>query len=128
MAAIMLQTIPSFYAKNSEKCLFISATTYEKYIVCKRLLHRPVQQKVFYHLVNMILYYLETFKSYQRTWIHFASPIRTWTVCIHFSSIHSVEKLLQRVVKCLITCNEQMTLITETREGTECRALQKRYS
>ena len=35
MAAIMLQLIPSFYAKISEKSLFISATTYEKYIVCK---------------------------------------------------------------------------------------------
>ena len=35
MAAIMLQTIPSFYAKISEKSLFISATTFEKYIVCK---------------------------------------------------------------------------------------------
>ena len=31
----MLQTIPSFYTKLSEKCLFISANTYEKYIVCK---------------------------------------------------------------------------------------------
>ena len=35
MAAIMLQTIPSFYAKLSEKSVFISANTYEKYIVCK---------------------------------------------------------------------------------------------
>ena len=35
MAAIMLQTIPSFYAKLSEKSFFISATTYEKYIVFK---------------------------------------------------------------------------------------------
>ena len=35
MAAIMLQTIPSFYAKIAEKSLFISATTYEKYFVCK---------------------------------------------------------------------------------------------
>ena len=35
MAAIMLQSIPSFYAKISEKSLFISATTYEKNIVCK---------------------------------------------------------------------------------------------
>ena len=35
MAAIMLQIITSFYAKFSEKSLFISATTYEKYIVCK---------------------------------------------------------------------------------------------
>ena len=31
----MLQSIPSFYAKISEKNLCISATTYEKYIVCK---------------------------------------------------------------------------------------------
>ena len=35
MAAIMLQTIPSFYTKLSEKSLFISANTYEKYIVSK---------------------------------------------------------------------------------------------
>ena len=35
MAAIMLQTIPSFYTKLSEKSLFISANTYEKYIACK---------------------------------------------------------------------------------------------
>ena len=35
MAAIMLQSIPSFYAKISEKSLFFSANTYEKYIVCK---------------------------------------------------------------------------------------------
>ena len=33
MAAIMLQTIPSFYAKKSEKSLFSSAKTNEKYIV-----------------------------------------------------------------------------------------------
>ena len=31
----MLKSIPSFYTKISEKSLFISASTYEKYIVCK---------------------------------------------------------------------------------------------
>ena len=35
MAAIMLQSILSFYTKFSEKSLFISAKTYEKYIVWK---------------------------------------------------------------------------------------------
>ena len=36
MAAFMLQTIPSFYSKTSErKSLFNSANTYEKHIVCK---------------------------------------------------------------------------------------------
>ena len=34
MSAVMLQTIPSFYTKISEKSLFISAKTYEKYIIC----------------------------------------------------------------------------------------------
>ena len=31
----MLQSIPSFYTKSSEKSLFTSTNTYEKYIVCK---------------------------------------------------------------------------------------------
>ena len=35
MAAILLQSMSRFYAKISEKSLFISATTYENYIVCK---------------------------------------------------------------------------------------------
>ena len=35
MAAIMLQAKPSFYAKISEKSFFISASTHEKFIVCK---------------------------------------------------------------------------------------------
>ena len=35
MAAIMLQAKPSFYAKISEKSFFISASTYEKFIVSK---------------------------------------------------------------------------------------------
>ena len=35
MAAVMLQVIPSFYTNYSKKSLFISAITYEKYIVCK---------------------------------------------------------------------------------------------
>ena len=39
MAAIMLQTIPSFYAKISVKTPFVSATTYEKCIVCKNFYH-----------------------------------------------------------------------------------------
>ena len=35
MAAIMLQAKPSFYTKLSEKSLFISANSCEKFIVCK---------------------------------------------------------------------------------------------
>ena len=35
MVAIMLQSIPRFCKKSSEKSLFISANTYQKHIVCK---------------------------------------------------------------------------------------------
>ena len=35
MAAVMLQVIPSFYTSYSNNSLFISANTYEKYIVSK---------------------------------------------------------------------------------------------
>ena len=65
MAAIMLQTIPSFYAKLSEKSLFISATTYDKYIVCEDycIAHHN-EKRVFSPLENIILYYLEMFRSY----------------------------------------------------------------
>ena len=34
MAAIMLKSIPRIYTTYSEKCLFTSASTYERYIVC----------------------------------------------------------------------------------------------
>ena len=85
-------------------------------------------RRVFYPLVKIILYYLETFRSYERSWIHFASSIYTWTVSIHYSSTGSVESFLQRVDKHLIRCNEQLTSITETRGWTECRALQNRDS
>ena len=34
MAAIILQTIPGFHVKFSEKSLFVSAKTYEKFIIC----------------------------------------------------------------------------------------------
>ena len=83
---------------------------------------------VFCPLVYIILYYLETLKSSLGCWMDFVSPINTWTFCIHYSSNDSVEKFLQRVDKSSITCNEQLILITETREWTECRALQKRGS
>ena len=124
-AAVMLQTIPSSYTNFSEKSLFISANTYEKKTLSVETIASPITTttRVFYRFVGILLYYLEMLKSYKRGWIYFASPINTWIVCLHYSSIDSVEKLLQRVDKCLITCNGQITFITETRELTECWAL-----
>ena len=72
MAAIMLQTIPRFYAKISEKSLFISVKTYEKYIVCKNYCIAHQDDKTcslpacFYHIILLgeieeLLHKLDTF-------------------------------------------------------------------
>ena len=63
-----------------------------------------------------------------RKWTNFVSHIKTWTVSIDSSSTDSTEKLLPRVDKFLIMCNEQSTSTKETREWTKYRALQKRDS
>ena len=59
-------------------------------------------------------------------WIHFVSPINTWTVYIHCSSTGSMQKLLQGVEMCLTMCRVQPTLTKETEGWTKCRVLQKR--
>ena len=83
MAAIMLQTIPSFYAKFSEKSLSISANTYEKYIVCKDYCIAHHNDKTcIYPLANITLYCVEKLRNCYIYWIHFVSPINTWTVYI----------------------------------------------
>ena len=129
MAAIMLQSIPSFYRKISEKSLFISANSYEKFIVCKEycIAHHNENTCFLpsckYHVILLgnveeLLKKLDTFCfTYQHV------------DCLYtLFKYRFSEKLLQRVVKCLITCNKQLTLIKETREWTECQALQKRGS
>ena len=129
MAAIMLQTIPGFYAKISEKSVFNSAITYEKYIVCKDYCIAHHNEKTCflpackYHFVLLgnvqeLLKKLDTFCfTYQHV------------DCLYtLFKYRSSRKLLQRVDRCLITCNAQLTLGTETRGWTECRALQKRDS
>ena len=134
MAAIMLQTIPSFYTNVSENSFFISANAYEKKTLFEKTTVSPITtiRRVFYPFVNIIYYYMETFKSYWWTWTHFASPINTWTVCIHYSSIDSAKKFLQRVNKCLITCNKQLTLIPkqgswQNSEHCKKRPLRRRF-
>ena len=127
----MLQSIPSFYAKISEKVSsFLQLHMKNTLLVKTSASPITTKRRVFYPFVSIILYYLELFKSYQRSWIHFVSPINTWTVCTHFSSIDSVEKLLQRVDKCLVTCNEQLTLKTRVDRMPSIakkRLLRKKY-
>ena len=128
MAAIMLQSIPSFYTNFSEKVSsFLQKHMNSTLSVQRTASLITTRRRVFYPLVNIIFYYYY-FEELLKSWILFASIFNTWIACIHYSSIDSVEKLLQRVDKCLITCNEQLTLIKETREWTECRALQKKGS
>ena len=81
---------------------------------------------VFYPFVSITLYYLEKLRNCYINWIHFVSPINTWTVFIPCSSTDSAEKLLQRVETCLTRCREQFPLTEETEEWTKCRVLQKK--
>ena len=65
MAAIMLQANPSFHIKFSEKTPFLHEKTYEKHIFVQ-IIASPITttRRVFYPLVNIIFYYLETWKSF----------------------------------------------------------------
>ena len=107
MIAIMLQTTLRFYTKTSEEGLFISANTYEKYIVCKDYCIAHHNDKTWflpsckYHIIQ-----LGNGEELLKKLDNFASPINMWTFCIHYSSTYSVERLLQRVDKCLIRYNE----------------------
>ena len=126
MTVVMLQAIPSFFTGYSEKYLFIPSNTYKKYIVCNNncvAFHNDktcfVSNCKFHILplgnVEELLEKLDTFC--------FTSQ---HVDCVYtLSSIDSVERLLQRVDKFLITCNEQLTLITETREWTEWTSIAK---
>ena len=51
MAAIMLQTIPSFYTKFSEKSLFIFASTYEKKTLFVQTIRRVFLPACKYHII-----------------------------------------------------------------------------
>ena len=126
MAAIMLQPIPRFYAIISEKSLFISANTYENYIVCKKYCIAHHNDKTCFlpacknHIVLLgnVQELLKRLDTFCFTYQHVDCLYTLFKY--RFSG-----KVIQRVDKFLITCNEQLTLITETSGWTECRALQK---
>ena len=85
-------------------------------------------KRVHYALVNITFYYLDKLRTCYINWIHFVSPMNTWTVFIPCSSYASMEKLWQTLEMCLTMCKEQSTLTRETEEWTKCRTLQKRGS
>ena len=118
MAAIKLQTIPSFYAKISEK-VFLFAQKHMKKTMFVKTTASPITttRRAFYLFAYITLYYLEKLRNCYINWIHFVSPINTWTVYIPCSSTASKEKLLQRVEMCLTRCREQSPLTKKQRIG-----------
>ena len=97
IAAIMLQTIPSFYAKCSEKDLSISSNTYEKYIVRKDdcIAQHNDRQDVFSTRLRI---------SYYTTWRNWRVATQIGYVYFHVStlplSINPVQVPLQRKNYC----------------------------
>ena len=111
ISAEMIQVIPSFFANHSENSLFISANTYEKYILCKGFCMADHNGKVCflpncrYHiiLIGNIDGLLQKMGAFCFTYL--------CTFCIPYSSVESAEKLLPRVDKCLIMCKELSSLL-----------------
>ena len=65
MAAIMLQTIPSFYEKILEKVSsFLQLHMKNSLFVKTTASPITTKNRIFYPFVNILLYYLEMFKSY----------------------------------------------------------------
>ena len=97
MAAIMLQTNPSFYTKLSGKISLLLQIHMKESIGCRDYCIAHHDDKTWflpacrYHIIL-----LENVEELLKKLIHFASPISTWTVCIHYSKIDSVEKSIAK--------------------------------
>ena len=125
MAAVVLQVIPTFCAKVSKNSLLISAETYEKKLYC---IARHDVKMCFSLKCRFHVLLLGNVESCYRNWTQCLSHISTRTALKHGSNIVSVEKLLSRLVKCSIMCEEQSILIIKREEWTECLASWKRNS
>ena len=129
MAAVMLQVIPSFHTNYSKNSLFISANTYEKYIVSKEYyVARPDDKMCFLPICGYHIILIGNIKELLQKLHAFFSNTNTWTVCLHFSSTASVPKLLSRMDNFLIVCRGQFISTSKTEEWTECPASRKRDS
>ena len=121
MAAVTLQVIPSFYTNYSKNSLFISANTYEKFIVNKEYcIARHDDKMCFlpncrYHiiLIGNIKELLQKLDA------------NTWTVCIHFSTTASLAKSLSRVDKSLIIWRGQFISTSKQRSEENAQHREK---
>ena len=112
-----------YFCKNIWKKTFFVNTTASPITTINRAL---------YPLVTITIHYLEKLSNCYINWIHFVSPINTWTVFIPCSSTDSAEKLLQRVEKCLTMCKEQSLVPKKQKSGQNaehCKkeALEKKF-
>ena len=82
-------------------------------------------RRVFYPLVNIILYYLEKLRNCYINWIQFVSPINTSTVCLPSSSTHLAEKIIAKSGILFDKVQRAIFLNKETEGWTKCRVLQK---
>ena len=89
----------SFYTKYSKNNpFFISANTYEKYIVSGENCIAHYDDKMWF-LPNCINHNIlkGDIKELLRKWLHsLLTTTNTWIVCIHISSTDSLEKFLSR--------------------------------
>ena len=120
MAAVLLQVFPSFHTNYSKNSLFSSANTYEKYIVSKEHCISRRDDKMCF-LPNCSYNIILLGHVDELNWIHFASPINTWTVSTDFSSTASVAEL-SRVDNSLIICRGQFVSTSKTEEWIDCPA------
>ena len=127
MAAIMLQTIPSFYAKFSENILFSSAKTYEKYFVCKNTTASPITtiRPVLYPLVNITLYYLEKLRNCYINWIQFFFIYQHVDCLYTLFNYRFSGKDIAKSGNVFDKVQRAIFLTKETEDWTKCRVLQK---
>ena len=123
MAANMLQSVPSFYAKISEKNLFLSATTYERYIVCKDYCIAHHNEKTcFLPACNYPIVLLEM------------KLVTFCFTCQHMDCLYTLfkyrfsGKVSAKSGQVFDNVQRAVDFNHKTRELTECRALQKRDS
>ena len=135
MAAIMLQTIPSFYAKISEKSLFISATTYEKYIVGKDYCIAHHNDKTCflptckYHIVLLrnVQELLKKLDTFCFTYHHVDCLYTLFKYRFSGKVIAKSGQVFDNVQRAL-DFNHRNKGVFGSASQTECRALQKRDS
>ena len=125
----MLQTIPSFYAKLSEKSLFTSANTYEKYIVCKDYCIAHHNEKTCflpackYHIVLLgnVQELLKKLDSFCFTYQH--------VDCFYTLFMYRFSgKVIAKSGPVFDNVQRAVDFNHRNRGWTECRALQKRDS